>query len=1183
MFYRFIHYLKAVLYSKWAITLIGLLALSFLIWFGGPLIAIAGSEPFSSPIVRLVIILCLTFFWAGINIYQAKKEKRSNEENVNSLLNISSEEEDKEGIDHEIDTLRARITKAISILKTSSLLKGKSLYELPWYILIGPPGTGKTTALYNSGLEFPLKDQLGDDPLAGVGGTRHCDWWFTNKAILIDTAGRYTTQNSNAKLDSKAWLGFLGLLKKYRTQKPINGAIITISLTSLMNDTPTERTLQARAIKQRLQELKNRLGMNFPVYVIFTKADLVAGFNEFFEGLSQEQREQVFGITLPEQSSEDEQGVVSQFNREFHRILENLTQQINEKVFNVADKEKRLLIYEFPKQLRMLQAAADDLLKIIFSPNSFEEPPMLRGIYLVSATQKGTPIDKVISEATHSLGMGEVSLHQHGGQSKGYFVKNLFEQVIFPEQDAGTLNRIHERNSLLIRRCVIGASCLLLVTSTVLWSLSYRWNMLYVDKTEEVLDEFDLITGSGLSKDTDIVSLVKALDYLKQSPNSISKSLDGEVVVAKNLGLYQGDKIGEPLNVAYYRVLKEHFSPYITSALIHDMNQKQSYLEYLYETLKTYLMLFDSSRFNKEQVLSWYVQYYGRNYPGEINADLRTSLLVHTDAMLESGVRTADYDDDSVRVAREALSELPLSERAYQRLKLDYKSSHIPDFRITNVIGSDSHNIFYRESGKKLSEGIPGLYTYNGFHSIFQLENQRIVKRLMEDSWIYGDEEIELSKITNDEIMKEVESKYYQEYIFVWEKLISDLRLKEFDSASEGIDIVSVLSGSERPIQNMIYAIQKQLKLSTLPAGDEVTKAAKIATHAADVALENKKSRIERYLPVSESNARGDLPGEVVEDYFSEILDATESDLKQINYSLSTLESELLNIANVRSGKVNQLPLIGTSNNTEINSAFRKLRDTLPEPFSYWLVEAHNKTTQLSKEGTQSQLNDIWQDQVYREYKKAIRGKYPLSPNARHEVKLKDFSKFFGYGGVIDSFFSQYVEQYVDTSRNRWRFVNNVGISNRSLRQFQRAREIRNKFFEPGTQNLNVEFGMETVYLDLHISNFRFELGDTSMTYRHGPTRVNSFKWPTNGRSDGVRLIFTPPQSGFSITKEYPGEWGLFRMFTQAKNQRAQTVTDKVINVDFKGNKVAMKLVPSSVSHPFWLKALESFSCPARL
>src|SRR5690606_17646750 len=89
----------------------------------------------------------------------------------------------------EVNALKQRFEQAVAVLKKAKGKKGRlSLYDLPWYIIIGPPGSGKTTALVNSGLEFPLAEQFGREALSGVGGTRNCDWWFTDEAILLDTA-----------------------------------------------------------------------------------------------------------------------------------------------------------------------------------------------------------------------------------------------------------------------------------------------------------------------------------------------------------------------------------------------------------------------------------------------------------------------------------------------------------------------------------------------------------------------------------------------------------------------------------------------------------------------------------------------------------------------------------------------------------------------------------------------------------------------------------------------------------------------------------------------------------------------------------------------------------------------------------------------------------------------------------
>ena len=142
-----------------------------------------------------------------------------------------SEAENKESDE---TVLKDKMKDALATLKSASGGKKDYLYDLPWYLLIGPPGSGKTTALVNSGLKFPLSRGATPAAIAGVGGTRYCDWWFTEEAVLIDTAGRYTTQDSDASTDKQSWFAFLALLKKNRPRQPINGVIVAISLEDLM-------------------------------------------------------------------------------------------------------------------------------------------------------------------------------------------------------------------------------------------------------------------------------------------------------------------------------------------------------------------------------------------------------------------------------------------------------------------------------------------------------------------------------------------------------------------------------------------------------------------------------------------------------------------------------------------------------------------------------------------------------------------------------------------------------------------------------------------------------------------------------------------------------------------------------------------------------------------------------------
>ncbi|MCV5373186.1 type VI secretion system protein, partial [Escherichia coli] len=74
------------------------------------------------------------------------------------------------------------------------------------------------------------------------------------------------------------------------------------------------------------------------------------------------------------------------------------------------DLEKRTLIFEFPKQLRVLQANLDEVLSEIFAQNTFEEPALIRGVFLLSSVQEGVPVDRLMSESTNGLGLGRLPL-----------------------------------------------------------------------------------------------------------------------------------------------------------------------------------------------------------------------------------------------------------------------------------------------------------------------------------------------------------------------------------------------------------------------------------------------------------------------------------------------------------------------------------------------------------------------------------------------------------------------------------------------------------------------------------------------------------------------------------------------------------------------------------------------------
>ncbi|MES1162916.1 MAG: type VI secretion protein IcmF/TssM N-terminal domain-containing protein, partial [Rhizobacter sp.] len=264
------------------------------------------AHPFEPLWVRFTLLGVIWLWWIAYLSWKAWKRRKTNAALLAGMAAGPT------AASKEAQVLAQRFNDAVARLKASG---GKSwfgggtqmLYELPWYIFIGAPGSGKTTALLNAGLTFPLAEKMGAGGVRGVGGTRNCDWWFTDEAILVDTAGRYTTQESDSATDAAAWDGFLALLRKSRPRRPINGVLLTVNIQDLLQQNPNERKEHAAKLRARMQELAEKLGVRAPVYVLVTKADLIAGFNESFGDLGKEERNQVWGFSFPysPQSTDD--------------------------------------------------------------------------------------------------------------------------------------------------------------------------------------------------------------------------------------------------------------------------------------------------------------------------------------------------------------------------------------------------------------------------------------------------------------------------------------------------------------------------------------------------------------------------------------------------------------------------------------------------------------------------------------------------------------------------------------------------------------------------------------------------------------------------------------------------------------------------------------------------------------
>ncbi|MFN7022184.1 MAG: type VI secretion protein IcmF/TssM N-terminal domain-containing protein, partial [Phycisphaerales bacterium] len=354
---------------------------------------------------------------------------------------------------------------------------GKNLYALPWYLVVGEPGSGKTEAIRHCNVGFPpgLQDQL-----QGAGGTLNMNWWFTNHAVLLDTAGRLMFEEVEPGATGE-WQEFLRLLRRSRPSCPINGMLLVIPAESLVRDSADAIERKGARIAQQLDQIQRALGVRFPVYVVVTKCDLINGFREFFDGITDPSlQHQMFGwsnpapLDTPFNPELIDQHLQSVRRRLVRRRLGLLLDPVNTEDPRQSRTAQVDALYEFPDAFQDIAPRLKRYLSMIFVAGEWSARPLfLRGIYFTSSMREGEALDAKLAEA---LGVPVESLPEGRvwERDRSYFLRDLFVSKVFRERGLVTRAANTRRQQFARRGLVFGVAGLGLVALGAFSLLGHR-------------------------------------------------------------------------------------------------------------------------------------------------------------------------------------------------------------------------------------------------------------------------------------------------------------------------------------------------------------------------------------------------------------------------------------------------------------------------------------------------------------------------------------------------------------------------------------------------------------------------------------------------------------------------------------------------------------------------------------
>jgi len=1181
--------------NKIVISLIGLLALSILVWFAGPLIKFGddNAAPLGSVVARLIAIIVLVILWGLNNLRIQMVNKKHNddllgdlEDNQETLASDASSGQSSE----EIQQMNQRFTEALSTLKKLKF-KGKgskkALYELPWYIIIGPPGSGKTTALVNSSLDFPLAEQFGKGALQGIGGTRNCDWWFTNEAVLIDTAGRYTTQDSHKVVDSNAWEGFLQLLKKNRRRRPINGAIIAISIHDLLLQTEEERILHAKTIRTRIDELMEKLEIRFPIYLMFTKADLVSGFSEYFEDLSKEEREQVWGATLPNAPKPSQSPDFEYLDSEYNKLLERLYSRELSRIHTERDVKRRAAIQGFPQQVENLKSVIDSFVKQTFVKNRYQFQPYLRGIYFTSGTQDGTPIDRMMSSVSSNFGFSRDNVQLQQGQGKSFFLGNMFREVIFPESELVGSNRKFETIIKWAQRGAYAGIAALSITLLTVWAGSVTRHNMYMSEVESYIAEFNAENKRLSLWNKDLRVVLPTLNSLAKA--SIVYDQD-EHPWLSGMGLYDGN-VDNSANKAYEAQLKELFLPRIINYLEKQL-QKGHQGGDLYNSFRTYLMFNKIDYMDKQLISDWFVTDWTQNMQGE--ASRRKELELHLKALLSLDLQPTKLNNRIVNQSRNILLRVPVHKRIYSRIRT--KPVFNQKIDVLNMFGEAVRDAYMVNPSIEQSLLIPYMFTKEGYENIDLSTDSPVIADIINERWVLSDDKnarVDFVKEDLNEISDKVKALYMADYISHWKKVFDSLKIEKFKSIKQAGEILASFTD---PVYSPLLSILQVSATNTQLSSQ-------LLQNMNDDHGEGKGGSVTGFMADK-------FKGTKVDQQFRDLNVLLRESAKKPAPITSTVQKiqELqdflgeISVApnpNKKAYEIAKARYLSGSGNAI--TSLRSFSKKTPAPVKRWLISISDETWKIILSSAHQYVNDEWKNQVYSSYSQALAGRYPLKRSSSDELALFDFSEFFKPGGTMDKFYTELVKPFVNT-RKGWtnRVVDNhsLGLSHKTLKQIRRAQTIKNVFFRKNPEVPGISFQLKPYRMEKQDVRFLLEVGDQRISYNHGPKFWKDLHWSGADENKRVRIVFEDLNED-RHEKTFDGPWAWFKLQDRSKLTKTKksnvylvnyVVSEMIDDRDRQTNKISNAkhsikylIKAKSVNNPFSQNLLGAFKCPSSI
>ncbi|POP40628.1 type VI secretion system membrane subunit TssM [Superficieibacter electus] len=1153
---------------RFKVSAVWLLALAWIvllvwIWWKGPVWTLYGKHwlaPLTNRWLATAVWGLIALIWLTSRVVKRlqrleKQQKQQREEEKDQLtVEIHNQQQ---YLDHWLLRLRRHLDNR------------RYLWQLPWYMVVGPVGSGKS-ALLREG--FPSDVIYTPESIRGVEYRPLITPRVGNQAVIFDIDGVLTAPADDDLLHRRLREHWLGWLIRTRTRQPLNGLILTLDLPDLLTADKSRRESLLQSLRQQLQEIRQCLHCRLPVYVVLTRLDLLTGFAALFHALDRKDRDSILGVTFTRHAHENDD-----WRNELNAFWLAWGQQMNlalaDQMLLQSNAARRSALFSFSRQMQGTGDIVASLLTALLDGENMDV--MLRGVYLTSSLQRGQVDDMFTQSAARQYGLDNSSLTTWPlVETAPYFTRRLFPEALLAEPNLADENSVWLGSSR--RKLMAFSACSAVVTVLLAGGWHHYYNKNWqsgINVLAQAKAFMDVPPPQGTDEYGD--RQLPLLNPVRDATLAYGDYRDHNLL--PDMGLYQGTRVGPYVEQTYLQLLEQRYLPALFNGLERDLKNAPPESEEKLAVLRVMRMMEDKSGRNNEVVKQYMARRWSDQFHGQ--RDTQAQLMAHLDYALEHTdwhaqrqksdsdaiSRWVPYDKSVVNAQRE-LSKLPIYQRVYQTLRTRALGVLPADLNLRDQVGPTFDKVFVAGDDDKLV--IPQFLTRYGLQSYFVRQRDSLVELTALDSWVLNlTQSVKYSNADREEIQRHITEQYIGDYIATWRAGMDNLNVRDYEALPELTDALEQIISGDQPFQRALTALRDN-------------------THA--LALSAKLNDKEREVAMAELDYR--LLSRLGHEFSPENSALEEqkdkaSTLQAVYQQLTELHRYLLAIQNApvpgkSALKAVQLRL--DQNSSDPIFATRQMAKTLPAPLNRWVGKLADQAWHVVMVEAVHYMEVDWRDNVVKPFNEQLADKYPFNPRAPQDASLDAFERFFKPDGTLDKFYQDNLRLFLDNDLT-FGEDGQVLIREDIRQQLETARKIRNIFFSQ-QNGLGTQFAVQTISLSANKRRSVLNLDGQLVDYSQGRNYTAHLVWPNNMREGNESKLTLVSSSGTKSPRSlaFSGPWAQFRLFGAGQ---LTNVTDDTFDVRFNvdGGYMVYRVHVDTEDNPFSGGLFSQFALPDTL